>query len=517
MRLRAAAVALPLLLLASPLAAQPFSYLPPGDLAPGSGEGREDYTVYAPGMLFPIEVPPAFVNSQVWGYGGSQGPGGSQCDVANYSYPWRDNYCEERTWTMPLCPAGTGHQGVDMRPSTCDNNTHWAVAAVDGTITHIGSWSVYLTAEDGTRYDYLHMSNVQVAETDTVTRGQRLGYVSNVYGGTPTTIHLHFNLFQNVDGVGDVYVPPYMSLIEAYQRLINQPPQGELDEPACTALTGWAADPDAPDALLDVLLSFDGELGDPAAQEVAVLADQQRAEPCQPPESCAHGFELPAPFGLFDGEPHDVHAYALDADIDVDVELDGSPTQLSCEPPTLSGFRRPVSSAAMSHWAFSAFQDVLEVDAATLSALPLSVALGQEPVLVTNEAASSLWVIDGAVKRSVADDAAARAWRFDASSADVWSAAEIAEVPSGPALRARPTLLTDDGVTLFLLDDDVDSGAGGGGAGPGSGPAGIPGEDGCSCRQTPAGHSPAWLGLALAVWLGVVARRRARRPRRAPA
>jgi hypothetical protein len=88
------------------LAQEPF-YLPVGDLLPGSGEGLADPTVYAPGMRYPIEVGPSYPNSQVYMNGGSMGPGGSQCDAVNYSYPWRDNYCEKRTWDMPLCPAGS--------------------------------------------------------------------------------------------------------------------------------------------------------------------------------------------------------------------------------------------------------------------------------------------------------------------------------------------------------------------------------------------------------------------------
>lgn len=210
--------------------AQAFTYDPPGKLAPStSGRGRVDNKVYAPTMRFPMEVPKAFANSQVYGRGGGQGPGGGQCDAANYTYPWHDNYCESRSYSMPLCPAGTGHQGQDIRPGTCVKDTHWAVAAEAGTITSVGSYSVYLTAADGTRFDYLHMSNVQVKVGDRVTRGQRMGKVSNVFDGTPTTIHLHFNLRQSVTGVGAVYVPPYLSLVEAYKRGTAPPDAGAAD------------------------------------------------------------------------------------------------------------------------------------------------------------------------------------------------------------------------------------------------------------------------------------------------
>jgi len=198
-----------------------FTYRPAGELVTGSGRGRMDSVVYAPGIRFPIETGPAFANSQVWGVGGSNGPSGSQCDARNFSYPWHDNYCETRSWVMPMCPAGVGHQGQDIRASDCRAGVHNVVAVTDGTITNIGTYSVYLTAADGTRFDYLHMSNVAVTVGQSVRRGQVIGRVSNQFGGTPTTVHLHFNIRKNVSGFGSVYAPTYMSLIQAYQTLIG--------------------------------------------------------------------------------------------------------------------------------------------------------------------------------------------------------------------------------------------------------------------------------------------------------
>ncbi|MFN3200175.1 MAG: peptidoglycan DD-metalloendopeptidase family protein [Bradymonadia bacterium] len=204
---------------------QAFEYNPPGQLHPGSGQGRVDEQVYVPGMRFPIEEAPAFANSQVWGRGGSQGGGGGQCDGQNYSYPWSDNFCESRQWNMPLCPSGNGHQGQDIRPATCEDQRWWAVAAEDGRITNIGSYSVYLDSDSGTLHRYLHMDpgSLRVREGQRVSQGDRLGLVSNAFGGTPTTIHLHYDLNQNVAGVGQVYVPTYMSLVRSYERLIGMP------------------------------------------------------------------------------------------------------------------------------------------------------------------------------------------------------------------------------------------------------------------------------------------------------
>jgi hypothetical protein len=83
---------------------QSFTYYPPGSLIKNSGgrgisTGSVDYHVYAPDILFPLEESPVFANSQVYnpggtGYTGTDGKG--QCDPKNYTYPWRDNFCEQR-------------------------------------------------------------------------------------------------------------------------------------------------------------------------------------------------------------------------------------------------------------------------------------------------------------------------------------------------------------------------------------------------------------------------------------
>ena len=209
----------------------PVSFMPPGDLTPGSGSGQTEQINYAPQMRFPLEAGQAYANSQVYGHGGYLGPGGGQCDAANYSYAWRDNFCETRSYSAPLCPSGTGHQGQDIRPATCQDAVHWAVAADDGVITSVGSYSVRLMSETGVRYTYLHLErdSLQVAPGDTVSKGERLGFVSNEFGGTPTTIHLHFEIkmaLETPHGLQNVNVPPYLALVDSYQQLLSE---GESD------------------------------------------------------------------------------------------------------------------------------------------------------------------------------------------------------------------------------------------------------------------------------------------------
>lgn len=218
----------------APPSSATFNHNPPGVTPAGQGHGYLDRTAWSPAMCWPLQDD-AFANSQVYGHGGGMGPAGtSQCDSANYSLPWRDNFCEARSRSNPLCAGGgTGHQGQDIRPATCKKNLHWAVAAEKGVITDIGSYTVTLTgsAAPHRTYRYLHMQMAALAvkEGDTVAAGQKLGKVANDFGGTPTTIHLHFELRAGVAGtttdgkpvVLHTFLPPYISLAEAYQRKLN--------------------------------------------------------------------------------------------------------------------------------------------------------------------------------------------------------------------------------------------------------------------------------------------------------
>lgn len=211
-----------------------FAFHGPGDLLPATGEGVEDWEEYVADMTFPVDSHETFLNSQVHSPGGGGYGGGSQCDAANYSYPWHDTFCELRSGTNRAtrnCPSTEVHQGVDIRAGTAaicsaqageTNSAHSTievVAAEDGYISYIGSYTVNVNA-GGRIYRYMHlnMDALDVALFDDVVAGQRLGFLSNHFGGTPTTLHLHFEIKENLDDAGFTYVSPYMSLVRAYER-----------------------------------------------------------------------------------------------------------------------------------------------------------------------------------------------------------------------------------------------------------------------------------------------------------
>ena len=208
------------------LGAQDARFDPPGKMPSNQGEGVPEAAVLYPDMRFPIEIGPAYANSQVYSPGGQHGPPGGQCATANYSYPWRDTFCEKRSGrSNPLCRGGEGHQGVDIRPKSCQANMYWAVAAEDGIVGQIGTFSVTLQGKSGAIYRYLHlrMNNLAVRRLQRVAKGDRIGQVSDSFKpGVPTTRHLHFEITDAYRVGGrtvTTYVPPYSSLVAAYTKL----------------------------------------------------------------------------------------------------------------------------------------------------------------------------------------------------------------------------------------------------------------------------------------------------------
>lgn len=217
-----------------------FSFVPAGDLLPASGPGHADTTIYRPAIGFPLEDA-AFLNSQVYRYGGSQGAingmDGGQCHSSNYEYPWQDTFCESRSRNQIMCPDG-GHEGVDIRAASCipeSGAAHWAVAVEDGRIIAPSSsrYTVRLQSNDGTLYRYMHlkMDALAVSDGEFVSKGQRIGKVSNDFFNSsgervPTTFHLHFEMYQNyspdeeTDPIID-QVSPYMTLVNAYETKLR--------------------------------------------------------------------------------------------------------------------------------------------------------------------------------------------------------------------------------------------------------------------------------------------------------
>jgi hypothetical protein len=252
-----------------------FTYYPVGRLLPNTGfkrnDGVADKTVYA-NIRFPFDKAPSFANSQSflnWGdcdqTGRSPRPRGKdtpyRCRVnlkplvfneaapENYSYPWRDNFCEHRYFFVGQCPAGQGHQGQDLRPATCqlrhdraDRCTPYqddVVAARAGMILRAPRQEgVYLTANSASehiRFRYMHMNPKHLDEDNvlsgrSVKEGEIIGKAGNFNRrDNLTTYHLHFEVMVPTRD-GWARVNPYMTLVASYERLIGA--RGtEVDDP----------------------------------------------------------------------------------------------------------------------------------------------------------------------------------------------------------------------------------------------------------------------------------------------
>ncbi len=213
-----------------------FTFRPPGSIIAGSGahkqSGREDLTTYSQ-IRFPLEAP-AFVHSQ------RRRSSGDRSDGPTGEYPWRDNFCEARSFGVGQCASGFGHQGEDIRPggcpekedgpNGCDPRQQPIVAVRDGIVIRSPRQQAATlqinTRTEHIRFRYMHM-NPSAMDSDgllngrRVAEGEKIGVVSN-YLDHPngTSRHLHFDV-QVFTRDGWIWVNPYVTLISAYERLIR--------------------------------------------------------------------------------------------------------------------------------------------------------------------------------------------------------------------------------------------------------------------------------------------------------
>lgn len=219
------------------LAAQAADFSDPGALEGPNEKGVTSNFVFKPGMRFPLEKGPAYANSQIYRPGGYlqkkiakyKSLPGDQCNSVNYSGPWYDNFCETRGYATAMCPKGKGHQGQDIRAATCKPRVVYAVSAENGVVSDIGKYSVTIQGESGAIYRYLHLDkqSILVSEDKRIKRGEKIGKVSNEFNGTPTTVHLHFEIKDAVrlnNKTVITFVPPYTSLVQSYKAMLGGNP-----------------------------------------------------------------------------------------------------------------------------------------------------------------------------------------------------------------------------------------------------------------------------------------------------
>src|SRR3984957_7199046 len=152
-----------------------FIYRPVGDIIANSGHGKQggraDITAFSQ-IRFPLEKTPAFVHSQEFRNRRSSDKPIDEMAGSNTSYPWRDNFCEARSFNVGQCPSGFGHQGEDIRPAQCpsageggercDPRQQAVVAVRDGTVIRSPKQQAATlqinSRTEHIRFRYMHMN-----------------------------------------------------------------------------------------------------------------------------------------------------------------------------------------------------------------------------------------------------------------------------------------------------------------------------------------------------------------------
>ena len=220
-----------------------FTYRPSGDIIANSGlrkqGGHADLIAYSQ-IRFPLEKPIAFVHSQEFRARRSSDKPLDELSGGNTSYPWRDNFCEARSFNVGQCPSGFGHQGEDVRPAPCPLNAEGGdrcdprqqpvVAVRDAVVIRAPKQQAVTlqvnTRNEHVRFRYMHMNPAALDASGMlngrpVDEGEKIGVVSN-YLDHPngTSLHLHFDV-QVFTRDGWIWVNPYVTLISAYERLLR--------------------------------------------------------------------------------------------------------------------------------------------------------------------------------------------------------------------------------------------------------------------------------------------------------
>ncbi|MCY1058670.1 M15 family metallopeptidase [Nannocystis sp. SCPEA4] len=236
---------------------------------------------------------------------------------------------------------------------------------------------------------------------------------------------------------------------------ISLPPQGYLDTVDCDKVWGWAQDPDAPDAAIDVHVYFNGPAGDPNAVGKAITANQHRDDLCMAIGSCAHGYSLGIPNSLRDNANHPVHVYGIDIEGQNNPQLAQSPLAFTCPPPELPGVRRHITNPdILTAWKFDLFWQLVNVDEPALLAIPQWDAIDPAPQMIrADDGTPEVWLKDGPGRRHIPSPEVAANWGLDLGTVVTLPAAEVYALPIGTPVWDAPLLVKGPGPEVYQLDD----------------------------------------------------------------
>ena len=117
--------------------------------------------------------------------------------------------------------------------------------------------------------------------------------------------------------------------------------------------------------------------------------------------------------------------------------------------------RHVTGPEAYAAWKFDAYQDLQKVSDAVLAEQKTGPAFPAGPRLIRPEGKPHIYLLDGAYRRHVPNEAVAAAWRLDLATAQVLPAAEVERIPEGYALPDRPWLIQGTGPAIYVVDDQA--------------------------------------------------------------
>ena len=287
---------------------------------------------------------------------------------------------------------------------------------------------------------------------------------------------------------------------------------GTLERADCTSIEGWSAIDGDQATPIDVVFVFDAASGEPGSVEHPFLADLARDDLCAA-HGCEHGFAVPPPLDRLDGAMHTVHAYADDGTIGALTELGGSPKTFTCPLTLPAGVRRKLRDIASANaWQLSPSWDTLSVSDGIRDSYVDGSPLPATPRILAGSDAQK-WLYDegpkgNAFKRKL-DAAVLSSWELSSVVVESNADATLSGLTEGPALPARPIVMSAIDGALYLVDAPLPGeGVGGKGAGGGSGNDDrSDGSDGsgCSCGLSSSEGSPGAALGAAAMALGLAA------------
>ena len=176
-------------------------------------------------------------------------------------------------------------------------------------------------------------------------------------------------------------------------------PKGWFDPPNCSVLPGWTCDPDNYNAQLEVQFYRNGPAGGGGTLFAFTSANNanEQAVTNECGGSPNHRFNEPLPSFLKDGNPHNIYAYAKDAQTGNLKGLSGNPRQINCgAPPIPTPTPTPVPPAGS--WLKVVGGDVYSGGAISMPVAPPAGQFNATDIVtsgssITNFQTSSNWII----------------------------------------------------------------------------------------------------------------------------